>query len=576
VATHGVSDQGGDFFVATDSVKGRTLRSGIAVAEVLDEVARADADSGEMGRRLVLLDACRERLTEGTRGEGDPAMTKSFADAIARAKGVAILSGSTLGGFAYDDPERKNGVFTAAVLDGLTGQAPAGPDGWITVRTLADFVQQRVVNWVRRRRPDHAAKSLGIGRQIEATAEGLPLAPHPAATQQRQRYRARREAALARARENLGKILTGQLWDQIFALLPAEGRQGPEVEQLLEEIEALDGKERSQRGLRDFLREFSGGPSLPVEEPLVSPTKPLGRPAPSIITPEPPADPQAGTAIEGPLGMRMRFVPAGTYTIGSPEGEPGRDEDETLHEVTLTRGFWLGETLVTQEQWKRLVPGPKQPSFFKSDGEDLPVESITWYEAVEFANRLSDQEGLPQCYRLIDPEGTLGGGDLRCGYVTAGLHCPGYRLPTEAEWEVAARAGGDPAKSVAPDLNAVAWYDQNAGGATHPVGQKAPNGWGLRDPLGNVYEWTGDWNHRYPTGRVVDPLGPPGGSSRVIRGGSWGARARFVRAAYRFWHPPGNRYSDVGFRLARGQSALQPKVAEPRGQRPWWRRGEPE
>ncbi len=210
-------------------------------------------------------------------------------------------------------------------------------------------------------------------------------------------------------RENLGKIVTGQLWDQIVALLPAEGRPGPEVEQLLEEIEALDGKERSQRGLRDFLRELQGSPSLPLAEPLVPAKKPVGRPAPSIVTPDPPA----GTAIEGPLGMRMRFVPGGVYTIGSPEGEPGRDADETRHEVQLTRGIWLGETPVTQAQWRRLVPG-SNPSHFKAGGDDLPVESINWFQAVEFANRLSDQERLPRCYELANPKGTLGGGDFIC------------------------------------------------------------------------------------------------------------------------------------------------------------------
>jgi hypothetical protein len=201
VATHGVSDQGGDFLIATDSLRERTLRTGVAVAEVFDEVARAGA-----GRRLVLLDACRERLSQGTRSLEEPAMSQSFADAIAGAKGSAVLSGATLGGFAYDDNTRQNGVFTAAVLDGLRGAAPAGSDGWITVRTLADFVQQRVSVWVHRNRPDHAAKSLGIARRIEATAEALPLAPHPQATRERQRDRERQEPEAAQ--KNLRDFLS--------------------------------------------------------------------------------------------------------------------------------------------------------------------------------------------------------------------------------------------------------------------------------------------------------------------------------------------------------------------------------
>ena len=262
VATHGVSDQGEDSLLASDSLIERAVRTGVAVAEVFDQIGRAGAS-----RRLLLLDACRERLSEGTRGTAGTVMTQSFASAIAHAKGSVVLSGATLGGFAYDDRVRKNGVFTAAVLDGLRGGAQAGPEGWITVRTLADFAQQRVSEWVRHNRPDHAAKSLGIGRRIEATAEAIPLVPHPVAKQELQQYRARREAALARVKENQGRILSGALWDQIFILLPEKG-PGPEAERLFEEIEVLDGSERAQRSLRDFLRELSGeaSPSPRIED----------------------------------------------------------------------------------------------------------------------------------------------------------------------------------------------------------------------------------------------------------------------------------------------------------------------
>jgi len=265
VATHGLSDLGGDFLVASDSLRDRTLRTGVAVTELFDEVSRSGAQ-----RRLVLLDACRERLSQGTRGGDDSAMAPSFANAIANAKGLVILSGATLGGFAYDDTSRMNGVFTAAVLDGLGGEAPADQEGWITVRTLADFVQQRVVAWVRRNRPDHATKSLGIGRQIEATADALPLTLHPQAAQARLRYRSRRAAALERVKDNQGKILSGAFWDEIVARLPPDS-PSPETDRLLDEIEALDGTERSQRSLRDFLREGTPLLGLPLapsaEEP---------------------------------------------------------------------------------------------------------------------------------------------------------------------------------------------------------------------------------------------------------------------------------------------------------------------
>ncbi len=318
---------------------------------------------------------------------------------------------------------------------------------------------------------------------------------------------------------------------------------------------------QTARSAEEVLKRLGGGG--PVHEPRVS--APKGNQTTRSVHPgaapplAAPAVPQARAAIEGPLGMRMLFVPSGTYTIGSPKSEPGRQANETQHEVHLTRGFWLGETPVTQAQWRQLVPGPKQPSVFNAGGDELPVESINWFEAVEFANRLSDREKLPRCYELVNPKGTLGGGDFTCDGVTfAGLDCPGYRLPTEAEWEIAARAGVLPADGTVPDLDAVAWYQANAAGSTHPVGQKAANPWGFHDLLGNVYEWTGDRFGEYPKGGLYDPLGPLHGSYRVSRGGSWHSRAQDVRAAYRRGPLLSLRDEDLGFRLARGQSALQP------------------
>jgi formylglycine-generating enzyme required for sulfatase activity len=643
VATHGLTDQGGDFLIARDSLPERMVRTGVAVGELFDDVTKAPA-----GRRLVLLDACRERLSERTRSLGATAMAASFAEAIARASGQVVLSGATHGGYAYDDETRGNGVFTGAVLDGLRGAASADPQGLITVRTLADYVQAQVAAWVQRHRPDHAEASRGIGQRIEGPAGSLPLAVNPAVFESFERYAQRRAAALTRLGKNLGGVVTGALYDQIVGLLPAERPISQDaVEPLLEEIEALDGTVRGQRSLRDFVRETHGEapspPGMPSPSPETPPTAPAPKPEvparlamaqertpswrpgflvaglaillisvgiwrfgpwgadsgdqnPPILEsspPPPPESPAAGTARPGPLGMDFRFIPPGSYTVGSPENEPGRyDHEWPRHDVQLTRGFWLAETEVTQAQWGALVP--QNPSSFKACGKDCPVENVSWFEAATFANLLSEKEGLGECYALQSCTGTLGD-DYTCESGRfLGLDCEGYRLPTETEWEVAARAktttpiytGGLTLKGArnAPELDAIAWYGGNSGVeyeggydcstwpekqfssercGSHPVRQKQGNAWELYDMLGNVWEWCTDWYGTYDANvQLEDRTGPVRGSYRVRRGGSWDYYARVVRAAVRLHLAPSLRWHTLGFRLARGQ--LRSGEAEPR------------
>jgi formylglycine-generating enzyme required for sulfatase activity len=235
-----------------------------------------------------------------------------------------------------------------------------------------------------------------------------------------------------------------------------------------------------------------------------------------------------GTGCDLPV-VRVR---AGSFTMGSQNSEDGRDADEAQHQVTLTRDFWLGATEVTQAQWRAMLGS--NPSRF-DDCDACPVESVSWDDAVAYLNALSDREGLGRCYD---------GANFR------GVGCEGYRLPTEAEWEYAARAG-----TTGPrygDLDAIAWHFDNSGGETHPVGQKQPNAWGLHDMLGNVSEWLHDWYGSYPSGAVSDPQGPVGGANRVSRGGGWGSGAGSLRAAARGSGTPGVRdYGFLGFRLSR-------------------------
>ena len=216
-------------------------------------------------------------------------------------------------------------------------------------------------------------------------------------------------------------------------------------------------------------------------------------------------------------GMEFVWVPAGDFRMGSTSPEAD-DDEQPVTQVRISRGFWLGKYEVTQSAWQRVMG--TNPSDNAGCGQ-CPVERVSWYDALDFIRLLNAQTG-------------------------ANL----YRLPTEAEWEYAARAGTTADRY--GNLDAVAWHGSNSDDRTHPVGLKAPNAWGLHDMLGNIWEWVADWYGRYPGGSVTDPQGPAFGSLRAIRGGGWNFIAAAARAPYRAWeNEAGERDSITGFRLAR-------------------------
>jgi len=231
------------------------------------------------------------------------------------------------------------------------------------------------------------------------------------------------------------------------------------------------------------------------------------------------------------LEAKFVLIPAGTFTMGSPSGffsgESGRDPDETQHKVTISRPFYMQTTEVKQGQWRKVMGSNSSQSI--SCGDDCPVETVSWNDVQEFIRKLNSMEGTDR-----------------------------YRLPTEAEWEYAARAGTTTRFHTGnsdEDLSRAGWYSGNSGFSTHPVGQKTSNAWGLYDMHGNVFEWVHDWKGGYPAGSVTDPEGPSSGSVRVVRGGSGYGLARDCRSAFRDDFDPGVRVGSLGFRLLRMDAA---------------------
>jgi formylglycine-generating enzyme len=259
------------------------------------------------------------------------------------------------------------------------------------------------------------------------------------------------------------------------------------------------------------------------------------------------------TPSDGDVRPAMRVVPTGTFTMGSPATEEGRDGDERQHRVVIHTAFAISVTEVTQAQYQRVMG--TNPSIFRGQGE-RPIENVSWFEAIEYCNRLSDLEGLERCYEMDGDDVTW----------PKGVACTGYRLPTEAEWEYAARADSAFVYAGGDDLERVAWHKGNAGSTTHRVAGHEPNGWGLYDMSGNVWEWVWDRYADYvddgseagsdPTAPEAAPTGPKSGSHRVDRGGSFGAPAASLRPADRGRAEPFTRREHLGFRLARSFPSL--------------------
>ena len=565
---HGFPGEGGEPLLV--GVDARPSRDSLLDRSVGRSELLAVLNKGAQAETVMVLDAC----FSGQTATGDELVTgfQSLAPVadLEPTASATVLTAASAGQVAGRLPGEARPAFSYLVLGGLYGWADdpqygGDGDGYVTATEAVEYAngalvatskdnraQQPRVEGAhpdvvlaqgRARGPDLWEMGIGVEQTVGASLPGAgevvlegEVIDYAAIAAEVEA--ANREEELARIRAEEARKERDAIREKELARLTRETQAKATKD--WSHIEPLLGShtERTEEVVRSYVTTYEGakvrfdGVERSVPIPEVAEAKVWLDVAP---TSSPRAVP-TGTTYTNSVGAVLVKIPAGRFTMGSPSAESGRDDDEGQVQVELTRSFWLMTTEVTQGQY-RTVTG-ENPSHFK--GDDLPVEKVSWLDAVNYANALSEREDLSACYGVIGTTVTW----------PEGLSCTGYRLPTEGEWEYAARGGEGHVYSGSDTLSAVGWYTENSGSTTHAVGGKAPNAFGLYDMTGNVWEWVWDWyGSTLPGGR--DPLGPEAGSFRVFRGGSWFNSALYLRVAYRGWHYPDYRGTDFGFRLAR-------------------------
>ncbi len=535
---HGIqpADSKESFFAPIDVKARDPFGTAVSIDKMLAALESSDANF-----RWMIVDACRDDPTNAkaifkTRSA---AGAKGLVEIASAPKSTSLLQSCQPGKFSYECGDGvDHGVFTLSLLEALDKNNPRADvdkDGALAFSEVFKYVTERTNELALERcgatqTPNWSGQITDFAILSGLLRDGLTQERWREADARYQeacvlrRQKKWREAAekLAEARKinaanedyvaaeaEIAEILRLQTEAQAAATAQAEAERKAK-----EEAEARAAAERqAQNAGSTSERTSSTGTSATAS-------------ASGGWTGTYAAGTQKSLNIKGAT-YNFRYCPAGTFTMGSPESEPDRFSWEKQHEVKLTQGFWMLETEVTQALWES-VTGENPMTIDDWTGPKKPVGNVNWEDCQEFIAKLNSLG--------IAPEGLI------------------FRLPTEAEWEYACRAGTS-GSYAGSSLDSMGWYGGNSGGDNHDVGEKSPNAWGLYDMHGNVWEWCSDWfaSATYDAASQTDPTGPSSGSCRVLRGGGWNFDAKYCRSAGRNNSDPTYRNNRNGFRLVLGR-----------------------
>jgi formylglycine-generating enzyme required for sulfatase activity len=494
-AGHGVQANGENYLIPADAgidTEAQLKRKALALQYVLDELQTAGN-----ALNMIVLDACRDNPFSWARG------SSRGLQVVSNPPAESIIVYATSAGKTAADGEGRNGLFTSQLLKNL--KTPGLEVSDMFRRTGSDV--KRISNNVQ-------SPEIRLNFFETAYLSGKqPVNPPPSPT-------------------------------PTHTPTPVASTGSVSVTSGIAGVIMIDGKETSRRIKAEGSAEISGVETGRTEVAVKGDDGKVTRARESVVVV---AGRTVSAVIERPAPEGMVRINSGTFTMGSPASEKERyDWEGPQHQVTISKGFWMGKYEVTQKEWVAVMGS--NPSYFK--GDNLPVEQVSWNDVIDYCNKRSVKEGLTPAY-------TVSGSEVRWD-----KNASGYRLPTEAEWEYACRAGtstpfstGSNVTTNQANYNGNYPYNGNAKGTyrekTWAVGSGTANAWGLHDMHGNVYEWCWDWYEDYSSGAQTDPAGAIVGVYRVLRGGSWCDYARDLRSVRRVYYAPSGINYLNGFRLVR-------------------------